>query len=79
MSLLEKILRHLIPFGTEESGNWKLDADLARHEQDPLRARALLYWSLIIIIILCVWSAFASLEEVTRGQGRVITSRQVQI
>jgi adhesin transport system membrane fusion protein len=79
MSLLEKILRHLIPFSTEESGNWKLDADLARHEQEPLRARALLYWSLIIIIILCVWSAFATLEEVTRGQGRVITSRQVQI
>ncbi len=79
MSLLEKILRHLIPFSTEESGNWKLDADLARHEQEPLRARALLYWALIIIIILCVWSAFATLEEVTRGQGRVITSRQVQI
>ncbi len=79
MSLLERILRKLIPFSTEQSGNWQIDADLARHEQEPLRARALLYWSLIIIIILAIWSAFATLEEVTRGQGRVITSRQVQI
>ena len=79
MSLLEKILRHLVPFSTEESGDWKIDADLARHEQEPLRARALLYWSLIIIITLGIWSAYATLEEVTRGQGRVITSRQIQI
>jgi adhesin transport system membrane fusion protein len=79
MGLFEKTLRRLIPFDEERTGNWGLDADLARHDQEPLRARALLYWSVIILVILGIWSAYATLEEVTRGQGRVITSRQVQI
>jgi len=79
LGLLERILNRLIPFNQANAQRWDLDADLARHEQEPLRARALLYWSLLVIIILMVWSAYAPLEEVTRGQGRVIPSRQVQI
>jgi adhesin transport system membrane fusion protein len=79
INLIEKILSKLLPFGEGKAGNWDLEADLARHEQEPLRARALLYWSLLVIAILCVWASFAELEEVTRGQGRVIPSRQIQI
>lgn len=79
LGLLERLLKHLIPFNAEQHENWALDADLARHEHEPLRARALLYWSLIIIIGLLVWSSYAQLEEVTRGQGRVIPSSEVQI
>lgn len=79
ISLIEKILSKLLPFGNSQGNNWDMEADLARHEQEPLRARALLYWGMAIIIALGVWAAFAELEEVTRGQGRVIPSRQVQI
>lgn len=79
MGLLERILSRLLPFNRQDTGNWELDADLARHEQEPLRARALLYWALLVIAALLIWAAHAPLEEVTRGQGRVIPSSQVQI
>ncbi|MGP7735141.1 HlyD family type I secretion periplasmic adaptor subunit [Oceanimonas smirnovii] len=59
--------------------NWDLDAQWARLQQEPVRARALLYSMGLVLIALLVWSAFASLDEVTRGEGRVIPSRQLQI
>ncbi|ATJ82592.1 HlyD family type I secretion periplasmic adaptor subunit [Halomonas beimenensis] len=58
--------------------DWASDADWARLQQDPLRARAFLYVVLLALATLLVWSAFATLDEVTRGTGRVIPSSQLQ-
>ena len=44
-----------------------------------MRARALIWWTLAIIVILLVWSAFAEVDEVARGDGKVIPSRQLQV
>ncbi|HEY6130503.1 MAG TPA: HlyD family type I secretion periplasmic adaptor subunit [Halioglobus sp.] len=59
--------------------DWQQDAHLAYIEQQPLRARAILYVVAITVVLLIVWSALAKIDEVTRGQGKVIPSRQVQI
>ena len=59
--------------------DWQQDAHKAFVEQQPLRARALLYGVAIIVVALVVWSALAEIDEVTRGQGKVIPSQQVQV
>lgn len=58
--------------------DWASDADWARMQQDPLRARAFLYGILLALIALLVWASLAEIDEVTRGQGRVIPAQQLQ-
>ena len=58
--------------------DWASDADWARLQQDPLRARWFLYTVLLAIVALLVWAYFAPIDEVTRGAGRVIPSSQLQ-
>lgn len=58
--------------------DWSSDADWARLQQDPIRARLFLYTVLIAFCALIAWSYFASIDEVTRGTGRVIPSSQLQ-
>ncbi|MDE0952913.1 MAG: HlyD family type I secretion periplasmic adaptor subunit [Halioglobus sp.] len=70
------------PWMKEESPgqyNWQLDAHRAYIEQQPLRARILLYVVAVTVVCLVVWSALAKIDEVTRGQGKVIPSRQIQV
>ncbi|MBK8973703.1 MAG: HlyD family type I secretion periplasmic adaptor subunit [Hahellaceae bacterium] len=64
----------LDPFST-----WEDEAQVARMEQAPLRARRLLWGAVAIVVLLVIWSAYAEIDEVTRGQGRVIPSGQVQV
>lgn len=59
--------------------NWAQDAQWARMQQEPVRTRALLYAMAAILLAMLIWSAFAPLDEVTRGEGRVIPSRQLQV
>ncbi|MFG6179522.1 HlyD family type I secretion periplasmic adaptor subunit [Halomonas sp. THAF12] len=58
--------------------DWASDADWARLQQEPLRARWLLYTVVLAVVALILWSVFAPLDEVTRGTGRVIPSSQLQ-
>lgn len=64
--------------GPTRGGRWAEDLEVLRLEQEPLRARFLLGLAALITVVLIVWSAYAEVEEVTRGQGRVIPSGQVQ-
>jgi len=59
--------------------DWQQDSHRAFIEQQPLRARALLYAVAIVVVVLVIWSSLAEIDEVTRGQGRVIPSRQIQV
>ncbi|MEH6519094.1 MAG: HlyD family type I secretion periplasmic adaptor subunit [Halioglobus sp.] len=59
--------------------DWQGDAHRAFVEQQPLRARALLYGVAIIVVALVIWAALAKIDEVTRGQGKVIPSKQIQV
>ncbi len=47
--------------------------------QTSQQSRALLYGILTFIIVMFVWAAYAELDEVTKGKGKVIPSQKVQI
>ena len=76
---VERILGRLPSREDVEVVDFATDADLAMLRQEPLRARVLLRSIGIVFVLFIVWAAFANLDEVTRGEGRVIPSRQLQV
>ena len=73
------LVKRLTPVEDSEYSDWEGEADWARLQQDPLRARLLMRVVGITLIVLIVWSAFAKVDEVTRGEARVVPTSQVQI
>jgi adhesin transport system membrane fusion protein len=63
----------------EQSHDWLDDADWARVQQEPLRASLLLRGIALVFFVLVLWSAFAKVDEVARGEGKVIPSQQLQV
>lgn len=68
-----------VPTETREDLHWQDEADLAILEQTPVKAKLLLYTIAIVLLALILWASFAKVDEVTRGEGRVIPSKQVQV
>ncbi|HYN54124.1 MAG TPA: HlyD family type I secretion periplasmic adaptor subunit, partial [Methylotenera sp.] len=73
------MLEKVVPNKTSEDLAWDDEADLLLKEQKPVHARKILYLIALILLTLIVWAYFAKVDEVTRGEGRVIPSKQVQI
>ncbi|WP_286237412.1 HlyD family type I secretion periplasmic adaptor subunit [Neptuniibacter halophilus] len=48
-------------------------------EQTPTSARALLWAMLLFILIAIYWANWAELDEITRGDGEIIPSKQLQV
>ena len=59
--------------------DWDVLAEQALIEQEPLRAKRLLYGIAGAVLLLVFWAAIAEIDTVTRGQGKVIPSRQLQV
>jgi membrane fusion protein, adhesin transport system len=78
-SLYNKFFERWAGDEEEETLDWQVEANSALVHQEPIRARALLYVVGIALILLIIWAAFADVDEVTRGDGKVIPTRQVQI
>lgn len=76
---VERVLGRLPGRVDIEAVDFSTDADLAVLRQEPLRARVLLRSIGIVVSVFVLWAAVAQLDEVTRGEGKVIPSRQVQI
>lgn len=55
------------------------DADRFMVQQQPLRARVLAKSIGVALSVFILWAAVAELDEVTRGEGKVVPSQQVQI
>lgn len=51
----------------------------AMAEQSPKGASALLWAMLIFVVIAIVWACWAELDEITRGDGEIIPSSQLQV
>ena len=62
-----------------EQQGFEADADFAILQQEPLRARVLLRTISIAVALGIMWSAVSRIDEVTRGDGKVIPSRQLQV
>lgn len=76
---VEKILGQLPSKEEIEVVDFATDADLAILRQEPLRARILLRSIGIVFAVFVLWAAVAQLDEVTRGDGKVIPSKQLQV
>lgn len=73
------VLDRLTPHHTKENPTWDDEIAMTLRDQTPVKARAIIYWSWLIVLALIVWANFTQIEEVTRGEGRVIPSGQVQM
>ena len=77
--LVNRLFARWIPDKTEEDLDWASDVEWARLKQEPIRTRAVLRAIGITLLLLIIWAAFAKVDEVTRGMGKVTPSRQLQI
>ena len=68
-----------VPTETRDDLAWSEEADLAILEQAPLKAKKLMYSILVILVAIIIWAYYAKVDEVTRGEGRVVPSRQMQV
>jgi adhesin transport system membrane fusion protein len=47
--------------------------------QSPKGGRAIIWVVLVLFVLFLVWAYFSEIEEVTRGEGKVIPSSQIQV
>ncbi|MBO9678484.1 MAG: HlyD family type I secretion periplasmic adaptor subunit [Acidovorax sp.] len=73
------IVRRLTPIEDRSQGTWADEADWALQQQEPLRARLILRVTAVLFVALLVWASVASLDEVTRGDAKVVPTSQVQV
>nr|WP_218975831.1 HlyD family type I secretion periplasmic adaptor subunit [Marinobacter adhaerens] len=76
---IDQIFRPFFSAFGNNSRQWPADAEQAIEQQSTLRARSLLYGIALVVIGLIAWAGFAKVDEVTRGEGKVIPSRQLQV
>ncbi len=74
-----RIVNRMTPPTQNEQLDWAGDADWAQLQQEPLRARFLIRFAAVVVVVLLVWAAFAEVDEVTRGEAKVVPTSQVQI
>lgn len=58
---------------------WINEADVAIERQNPLNSQKILYVIFFSLIVLLGWSYFAHLDEITKGHGKIIASKKLQI
>lgn len=76
---IDRLFKPFFSAFRNNSKQWPADADQAIEQQSTIRARSLLYGIALTFVVLIVWAGFAPIDEVTRGEGKVIPSRQLQI
>lgn len=90
IAVLEAIRRVLQPRLDRTLSSWRQDggrmdagfsgdADRAILEQEPLRARMLVKSLGVVLVLAVLWAGFSEIDEITKGEGKVIPSRQLQI
>ncbi len=78
-SFLSSLLERLMPSEEPEVIEWQDDSEHAIIEQEPIKTRALLYVIAFSLAVVLVWASIAEVNEVTRGEAKVIPSQQVQV
>jgi len=59
--------------------NYMRSCSAAILEQTPRRSRTLLYGIVVFFIVMITWATYAELDEVTKGNGKVIPSQKIQV
>jgi adhesin transport system membrane fusion protein len=55
------------------------DTDKAIRDQEPVRARMLGFLLALVFVVAIVWAALSKIDEITRGEAKVIPSKQLQV
>jgi adhesin transport system membrane fusion protein len=55
------------------------EADAVMSRRSTQRAQKVVRATVVIVLLLVLWASFAQVEEVTRGEGKVVPSRQLQV
>ena len=76
-ALLKRVMRNWM--APPADYDWVLEAEWARIQQTPTKARRMLYFIVATLLALLLWSHFAIIDEVARGEGKVVPSQQLQI
>jgi adhesin transport system membrane fusion protein len=72
-------LNRAVPTETSEEVTWSQEAEEVMLEQTPVKAKTIMYTIGLVLIVMIVWANYAEVDELTRGEGRVIPSKQVQV
>lgn len=81
---LQPLSRLLFGPPTEESApagfrSFEQEAQAVMSSGGTQRAQAIVRAAVVVVLLLLVWASLAQVEEVTRGDGKVIPSRQLQV
>ncbi|WP_340123639.1 HlyD family type I secretion periplasmic adaptor subunit [Methylobacter svalbardensis] len=76
---VHNLLEKWVPTKNQEDQPWEEEAEAELMEQMPLRAKKMLYAVALVLFVLLLWASLAKVDEVTRGEGKVVPSRQVQV
>ncbi|MEO8281336.1 MAG: HlyD family type I secretion periplasmic adaptor subunit [Ideonella sp.] len=58
---------------------FELEADAVMSRRETHRAQWIVRAAVVIVVMLIVWASLAHVQEVTKGDGKVIPSRQLQL
>src|SRR5687767_12150657 len=59
--------------------SFEQEADAVMSRSRTHRAQKIVRTAVVVVLLLLLWASFAQVEEVTRGDGKVIPSRQLQV
>jgi adhesin transport system membrane fusion protein len=59
--------------------NFEQEANAVMSRAQTHRAQSIVRTAVIVVVLLILWASFARVEEVTRGDGKVIPSKQLQV
>ena len=67
------------PKPQDDDLDYASSASVAMLQQSPKGGQSLLWSIALLVVVFIVWAALADIDEFTRGEGRVIPSRYVQM
>jgi len=59
--------------------SFELEADAVMSTEGTQRAQKLVRSALLVVVLLIVWASLAKVDEVTKGEAKVIPSKQLQV
>jgi adhesin transport system membrane fusion protein len=69
------------PHGDHAAGfrSFELEADDVMSRAKTRRAQTIVRAAVVVVVLLMVWASLARVDEITKGEARVISSRQLQL
>jgi len=73
--------REDVAAATDPAGfrSFELEADEVMSRTKTQRAQTIVRAAIVVVLLLIVWASLAHVDEVTKGDGKVIPSRQLQL